>query len=96
MPLEQRVDNFQTLLDIQQAITSHLDHQVVLQHIADKACHLTVSQRAVVFVLEGDELRIVAASGDEHAATMADYRMPVVGSLVAPAIESGEPVPCCR
>jgi signal transduction histidine kinase len=92
MPFQQSTDGLQFLLDIQQAITSHLDHQVVLQRIAAAARELTDSQRAVVFLLEGDELRIVAASGDDQAATMAGYRMPVAGSLIGLALESGEPV----
>lgn len=83
---------FQALVKIQHAITSHLDHQIVLQRIADTARDLTHSQRAVVFLLEGDELRVVAASGDDQAATMVDYRMLAAGSLVSMALESNEPV----
>lgn len=83
---------FQALVKIQQAIASRLEHRIVLQRIADAARELTNSQRAVVFLLEGDELRIVAASGDNQAAPMTGYRMPVAGSLAGLALESGAPV----
>jgi GAF domain-containing protein len=79
-------------LYIQQAITSHLDYQHVLQRIVNEARELTASHRAVVFFLEDDELRAAAIAGEENPKALANYRMPVAGWLIGLAIESGSAV----
>lgn len=90
---ERRADEGQMLFDVQQAITQRLDEQGVLQLIADGARRLTGARGAVVFLLEdGDEeeewLRIAVAAG-EQTDPVAGMRMPLAGSLVEEAIQTG-------
>jgi GAF domain-containing protein len=89
---KQRAAELETLFAIQQAITRRLEPEVVLQLIADEARRLTASQRSVVFLLEGDMLRLAVGSGGEENGTMLDYRMPVEGSLIGEAIRTGQAI----
>jgi GAF domain-containing protein len=77
-----RVDEIETLFAVQQAITSRLDLNSVLQLIADEARRLTSAQGALVFLLEGEELRLSISSGQINADVPIGYRMPVVGSAL--------------
>ncbi len=90
--VEARTHELTTLFDVQQAITSRLDPDAVMQLIADEARRLTSSQRAIVFLLEGDVFRIVADTDKESAETLLGYRIPAEGSLAQLAIQTQKPV----
>ena len=88
---ERRADEIQTLLSVQQAITSRLDLDTVLQLIADEARRLTLSRQALVFLLEDDDLCVSVLSGEHDASIFVGYRMPVKASLTGLAVQTGQP-----
>src|SRR5512140_191014 len=87
--IEQRLESqnreLATLLSVQQAITSRLDRQAVLQMIADGARQLTHSAGTAVYLLDGDLLRLAVLSDDPAAGRQPDlyvgYTIPVERSL---------------
>lgn len=89
-----RADELRTLLAVQQAITSRLDLDAVLQMIADEARRLTSSRRTAVFLVEGDDLKIsvLSAVSGEPLPDLIGYRMPIDQSLTGHCVRSGEPV----
>lgn len=87
-----RVDEIETLFAVQQAITSRLDLNSVLQLIADEACRLTSAQGALVFLLEGETLRLSIFSSQAEIEVPLGYRMPMADSAVGLAIQTGQPV----
>ncbi len=87
-----RVDEIQTLFAVQQAITSRLDSPAVLQLIADEARRLTNARGALVFMLEGDELRLSVLSTEDEVDVEVGYRMPVAQSLTGQAFQLGQPI----
>jgi signal transduction histidine kinase len=79
------------LFAMQQRITSHLDTQVVVQLIADGARQLVHCQRAVVALLDGDDLRIVASSVNHVSPEgLIGYRLPLGASLAGMALRTGK------
>ncbi|MBE7551523.1 MAG: GAF domain-containing protein [Anaerolineales bacterium] len=87
-----RVDEIETLFAVQQAITSRLDSQAVLQLIADEARRLTSARGAFVFMLEQDELCLSVISGEDVFDIGVGYRLPVGQSVTGLAIESSQPL----
>jgi two-component system nitrate/nitrite sensor histidine kinase NarX len=87
----QHANEIETLLNIQQAITSHLDLSDVLQLIADEARRLTDAKLSFLFVLDGDELYLAALSGTDRNAEAIGYRIPVENSLAGKSIRTGKP-----
>jgi signal transduction histidine kinase len=98
--IEQRLEahnrELATLLAVQQAITSRLDRQNVLQMIADGARQLTRSNGTAVYLLEGDLLRLAVLSDDPALKNGPDlavgYTIPVKQSLGRVAFETGKPL----
>jgi two-component system nitrate/nitrite sensor histidine kinase NarX len=94
--LEEQNHELTTLLSVQQAITSHLDKQEVLQMIADGARQLTHSGGTAVYLLEGDVLTLAVLSdgpGMEGASGLnVGYTIPLKQSLGQIAFETGKPV----
>jgi signal transduction histidine kinase len=94
--LEAQNRELTTLLSVQQAITSHLDKQEVLQMIADGARQLTRSSGTAVYLLEGDVLKLAVLSdgpGMEGASGLyVGYTIPLKQSLGQIAFETGKPV----
>mgnify|MGYP005842121631 FL=1 len=86
-----RVDENRTLFAVQQAVTGRLDPDAVLQLIADEARRLTSARRAAVFLLEGEDLRVAAFSGEGGLDPAVGYRLPLRQSLTGLAILSGKP-----
>lgn len=84
-------DELETLFAIQQAITSRLDSDVVLQLIADEARRLTATRLSLVYLLEGDDLRIAVFSGEYSPDISVGYRIPVFHSVAGLSIQSGQP-----
>lgn len=98
--IEQRLEaqnrELATLLSVQQAITSRLDRQNVLQMIADGARQLTRSNGTSVYLLEGDMLRLAVLSDDPDSVHKPDlfvgYTIPLKQSLGRVAFETGKPL----
>ena len=93
-------EEMQTLFTVQQRITSHLDTQVVVQLIADGARQLIRCQGAVVSLLDGEDLRVAAAS-DGHGPGRGADRVPPAGQGFAgrPGRPHGQSLPlpgCCH
>jgi two-component system nitrate/nitrite sensor histidine kinase NarX len=88
---KQHADELETLLTIQQAVTSQLDLSDVLQLIADEARRLTSAQLSLLYVLEGDELCVSAVSGLEVSDDLLGCRIPVDRSIAGPSIKTGQP-----
>lgn len=86
-----RADETQTLLAVQQAVTSRLDPDAVLQMIADEARRLTLAEQGAVYTLHGDDFTVAVVSGAVPP-DMVGYRLPVEGSVAGLAVTSGEPV----
>ncbi|HOR01217.1 MAG TPA: GAF domain-containing protein [Anaerolineae bacterium] len=86
-----RIDETQTLFAVQQAITSQLDPNAVLQLIADEARRLTGARWTAVFTCEGDDLRVSVLSGYDDP-TLLGYRMPAERSLTGRAIGRRRPL----
>jgi PAS domain S-box-containing protein len=85
-----RADETQALLSVQQALTSRLDPDAVLQMIADEARRLTGADFGTVFLREGDDLRVSVLTGHyDHDMTIG-YRMPVHESATGLAMLSGQ------
>jgi signal transduction histidine kinase len=85
-----------TLLSVQQAITSRLDRQNVLQMIADGARQLTHSNGTGVYLLEGELLRLAVLSdepeSDHNSGLHVGYTIPLDQSLGRIAFETGRPL----
>lgn len=85
-------DELETLFAIQQAITSRLDSDAVLQLIADEAQRLTDTRLSLVYLLEGDELRVAVLSGEYSPEISVGYRIPVANSVAGLSIRWHRPV----
>ena len=85
-------DEMETLLTVQQAITSRLDPDAVLQLIADGARRLTNTQLSLVFLLEGDYLRIAVLSGRHSPNIFVGYHVPAAQSVAGISIRTGQPI----
>lgn len=85
---KQPADALETLLTIQQAITSRLDLNDVLLLIATAAQRLTSAQLGLLYVLENGELRIAAVSDPTRSAELVGYRIPVAGSAAGLSIQA--------
>jgi PAS domain S-box-containing protein len=85
-------DELETLFAVQQAITSRLDPDAVLQLIADEARRLTATRLSLVYLLDGNNLRIAVLSGEHSPDIFVGYRMPIAQSVAGLSIQSGQPV----
>jgi signal transduction histidine kinase len=98
--IEQRLEaqnrELATLLSVQQAITSRLDRQPVLQMIVDGAQQLTRSNGTAVYLIEDDLLRLAALSDTPTTETrpglFVGYTIPVKQSLGQIAFATGKPL----
>jgi signal transduction histidine kinase len=88
----QHSDELETMFAVQQAITSRLDSDSVLQLIADAARRLTSTPVSIVYLLDNGQLRVAVLSGDHHTDIAVGYRLPLDGSVTGLAIRSGQPV----
>ncbi len=86
-----RADENQTLMAVQQAITSRLDRDAVLQLIADEARRLTRTRLSFVHLIDGEWLRGAIKSGDDGDRFPDDYSVPLDNSRAGLAIRTGQP-----
>lgn len=89
---KQHADELETLLNIQQAITSRLDLSDVLQLIAEEAQRLTSAQLSLLYVLDGEDLRVAAVSGRAGSDELIGYRIPVDQSVAGWSIQISQPI----
>jgi signal transduction histidine kinase/HAMP domain-containing protein len=87
-----RADEIQTLYNVQQAITSPLEWDEVLQLIADEARRLTSTRFSMVLLLNGDDVRLSTFSGQPIPGLSVGFRMPTDQSAVGASIRSGQAV----
>ncbi len=86
-----RTDELHSLFAVQQAITSRLDRDTVLQLIADEARRLTATEQSAVYMLHGDELEVSVISGRVKPSARG-YRLKVDKSAAGLAVQSRQPV----
>jgi signal transduction histidine kinase len=90
--VEERTQELSTLLTVQQALTSSLDTDAVLQMITREARRLTGATFSAVFLREGDTLCLSMSEGNPPPDMQVGYRMPLEGSATGLAITSGQPI----
>jgi PAS domain S-box-containing protein len=88
---EKRADEAQTLFNVQQAITSRLEREELLQLIADEARRLTGARRAAILMLNEDvpavlEMTVLSGYPDD---ALLGYQVPLHGSLTGHALREG-------
>lgn len=88
---ERRAKESEALFSVQQAITSRLDMDEILQMIADEGRRLTNTDISAVYLLEGDELEISYVSGDVPD-SIRGYRLDVDDSIAGKVIKSQEAI----
>jgi PAS domain S-box-containing protein len=85
-----RADEIETLFNVQQAITSRLDPDAVLQLIADEARRLTEAEQSAVYTLQGEAFEVSVVSGAVPK-RLIGYRLPLEGSTAGLAVRTGRP-----
>lgn len=83
---ERRVEENESLFAVQQAITSRLEMDEVLQMISDEARRLTNTDISAVYLLEGDELEISYVSGIVSE-TIVGYRLSIADSIAGQVVK---------
>lgn len=86
-----RADEIRTMFNIQQAITSKLELDVVLKLIADEARRLSNAQCTAVFLVDGDSLVLSVFSGEQHDGLLG-LKLPLEGSEIGDALKKKESV----
>lgn len=89
--VRQRADETQALFAVQQAITSRLNVDVVLQMIADEAKRLTNTHQGAVYLLSGEDLVVSVVCGNVDP-DLIGYRVPVNDSAAGLAIKKCQPI----
>ncbi len=89
---KQHADELETLFAVQQAITSRLEPDAVLQLIADEARRLTDSRLSLVYLPDGENLRVAVLSGDHESDIFVGYQMPIAQSVAGLSLQTGRPV----
>ncbi len=89
---QKHANEIETLLNIQQVITSHLDLSDVLQMIVNEARRLTTAKLSFLYVLEDEYLCLAAVSGSDQSDQLLGYRVPVEKSLAGRSIQTNQPI----
>lgn len=82
----------QLIIEVQKAITSHLELDQVLQLIADVARYLTNTKTTLLMLVDGDSLVTTAISGSFSSDVFIGYRIPIDGSNTGSAVRLRRPV----
>lgn len=92
--VEQRVDErtreLKTLMTVQQALTSSLNHNEVLHVIAREARRLTHTQVGGVFLPQGDKLLLTALSSEHPIDVEVGYSISLTDSITGTAFRTGK------
>jgi signal transduction histidine kinase/PAS domain-containing protein len=87
----ERTRELSTLLNVQQAISSRLNVQSVLQLIADEARHLTNTALSGVYLMEENELCLAVISSEQEVDVPVGYRVALESQpTVEKVLRSGE------
>lgn len=86
-----KADEIRTMFNIQQAITSRLELDVVLKLIADEARRLTNAHYTAVFLVDGESLVLSVFSGEQHDGLLG-LKLPVSGSDIGDSLKKNESV----
>lgn len=86
-----RTEEVETLLAVQQAITSRLNPDDVLQMIADEARRLAGAEMGAVYLLKEDRLEVSVVSG-EAKDELLGMLIPLEGSFAGEVIRTGQAV----
>ncbi|MCG3210349.1 MAG: hypothetical protein FOGNACKC_03980 [Anaerolineae bacterium] len=89
---KRHADEMETLLAIQSAIISRLDSERVLQLVADAAWQFTGTHLSLVYLVDGDSLRIATISGQTDREKLVGYGIPLARSVAGSCIRTGEPM----
>ncbi len=89
---KQHADELETLFAVQQAITSRLEPDAVLQLIADEARRLTNTRLSLVYLPDDENLRVAVLSGEYGSDIFVGYQMPMTQSVAGRSIQSGQPI----
>lgn len=91
--VKQHSDELEAVFMVQQAITSRLDSEAILRLIADAALRLTSSWVSIVYLVEGDDLRIAALAGEHQPNGIGvGYRVPISQSITGSAVRLGQSI----
>lgn len=88
---ERRAEESETLFAVQQAITSKLEMDEIMQLIADEARRLTGTDISAVYLLDRDELVISYVSGDVPH-NILGYRLSIDDSIAGQVIHNREAI----
>ncbi len=88
-----KADEIKTMFNIQQAITSRLELDVVLKLIADEAWRLTNSHSTAVFLAEGEQLVLSVFSGERYGHGMCEgLHLPVQESAIGESLRQNKSI----
>lgn len=90
--VKQHSSQLEALFLVQQAITSRLDLQAILQLVADAARRLTAARLSVVYLRDGSDLRIAAISGEYGTNLHIGKRIPIIDSLIGTSLRASHPI----
>ena len=88
--VEERTNELKTLMTVQQALTSSLNHNEVLHVIAGEARRLTQTQVGAVFLPQGEHLLLAALSSDYPVDIEVGYRISLTDSITGAAFRTGQ------
>lgn len=88
--VEERTNELKTLMTVQQALTSSLNHNEVLHVIADQARRLTQTQVGAVFLPQGEHLLLAALSSDYPVNVDVGYSISLTDSVTGAAFRTGQ------
>mgnify|MGYP000985474429 CR=1 FL=1 len=90
--IQKRTKENQLIIEVQKAISSHLELDKVLQLIADTARYLTNTKTTILMLVEGDQLVTTAISGSFSSDVYIGYPIPIDGSNTGSSIRLRRPV----
>jgi nitrate/nitrite-specific signal transduction histidine kinase len=86
--VQQRMNETEALFSVQQAITSRLDQDAVLQMVADEALRLTGTEISYLYLLNGDKLVTKVLSGMGNPGFLGT-QIPLEGSVAGLTLKTG-------
>ncbi len=90
--IQKRTKENQLIIEVQKAISSHLELDRVLQLIADTARYLTNTKTTILMLVDGDQLVTTAISGSFSSDVYIGYPIPIDGSNTGSSIRLRRPV----
>lgn len=85
-------DEMETLLAIQGAIISRLDSERVIRLVADAAWQFTGTYLSLIYLVDGNTLRIATISGQPNCEHLIGRTIPLGQSVAGICIRTGEPM----